>query len=126
MRNSTQKHFVNGTEFETRRAVENFAASNGTSIIKTEVKSRITNTSTTGTVVIEDFHYTLSTVIHLQLTIGPGGILGTFQVKDQNYEPYYPHGIGNSIQEALDDYLQEAEYFYCQRFGYGSFTWKWK
>lgn len=68
------------------------------------------------------------TTIHLTLLVDRGYLPGTWQVIDTNYEPKYPMGLGNSIPEALDAYLEEAEYFYCEKGGnpYDSFTWNWK
>lgn len=63
--------------------------------------------------------------IHLQLIVEPSYISGIWQVTDNNYEPGMPQGLGSTIPDALDDYLQQAEEHYCEEWDYDSFTWEW-
>jgi hypothetical protein len=55
----------------------------------------------------------------LKIHINPWLPGGPWQVTDSNYEPGYPYGSGNSIQDAIDDFIERAIDFY------GDFKYTW-
>ena len=70
---------------------------------------------------------TIMNNIHLQLTVQPHSWFPhLFTVIDGNYEPGYPVGDGKTIQEAIDDYLEQAHDFYIVSWTYDSLTYNWK
>lgn len=68
--------------------------------------------------------------IHLQLTVRSHSWSHLFTVIDGNYKPgnYEPGlvGGGQTIQEAIDHYLEQAHDFYIASLNYDSLTYSWK